>query len=81
MSIKVASSNSGVKIAKIVVKTSNTGQLISDSPVTVHGYPSPTQLSSLTDVDASGAANGAVPVYERYLVVGTGADRPRRWPC
>jgi hypothetical protein len=60
------------KPVKVTVQVSNTGQLISTSPIAVQTLPIITEttgggvsrLDLLTDVDATGEEAGAVPVYD-----------------
>jgi hypothetical protein len=52
------------KIATVKVKVANTGQLISQPPVTVKNVPPSERLDALLDVNASGEVQGAVPVYD-----------------
>ena len=53
------------KAVRVRVEVSNTGQIISSSPVTVRSLPVPPtrRLDSLADVDATGELQGGVPVY------------------
>ena len=54
------------KTVKVKVQVSNTGQILSSSPVTIQTLPVPPtrRLDSLADVDATGESQGGVPVYQ-----------------
>ena len=54
------------KAVRVTVNVSNTGQLVSSTPVVVSTLPATpsNRLDSLTDVDATAEVESGVPVYD-----------------